>query len=643
MKKNQCVSASIVSLILTLILANSGFPQNADLGRIQLSLPTPNPVQAGQKVVFQIVAVNTGTVDWEPQKYYIQAEIFNKDKKYITKSEQLYGNAKTSVGQTALIYLSYDVPSGYVGKYYYRIDIFHNNELIITSDYYDFDVLRTTTEESTSKIRLRGNLGLGHQNSTRSGGLSNLNLDLISDLSGESLTANAYLEHTAQDKFVFDRVLLSYYSPAVTASLGDIMPDLAGLVLSDNLIRGGSVDLIMGRSMNLTLLGARTVAPKEGTETTVGTYARYAAGGRAGMNVETNIQSSVTDINLQWDAGFSYLYSFDAKNSLNTPGPTLTPADNTVMAVDGLMTWPEIAKISGEYAWSTYMADNINISPSITGKAYQTRGNFTFGPLLLSGGFSSIAPDFYSLASPASGRDKLSVDAGAVYNFPFGAGLQIGYNTYHNNLDNEPDKLTTTNETYSGGTNLRFAGLPALFLGANYNTMKDKAGDIVNNKTLTYTGGLSYVYDFFNTSANYQISNFRDKTSRAHDMFMDTASLSFVLLFARITFSTSGSLSRIKDLATFNRLQSNSASFGTNYQLIPAELDTTAWFSWTNRKDDAGTTSNTTLNGRLELKYLLFSNTTVTGGYTRVEYKDSAASANSYSDNIGTARVNITF
>jgi len=57
----------------------------APSGNIQLLLAAPDPATAGDKILFQIIALNTGAEIWKNSQYFFEVEIYDANKNYIIK------------------------------------------------------------------------------------------------------------------------------------------------------------------------------------------------------------------------------------------------------------------------------------------------------------------------------------------------------------------------------------------------------------------------------------------------------------------------------------------------------------------------------------------------------------------------------
>jgi hypothetical protein len=107
----------------------------ADTGSFLFLNAAPFPVVAGETVRFQAVAVNQGTEIWDAQKTYLQAEVYDKDKKYKGKTERLRPPADTTPGRTLTADLDFRVPVNYSGDYFFRVFLVHDDRRVIESDH----------------------------------------------------------------------------------------------------------------------------------------------------------------------------------------------------------------------------------------------------------------------------------------------------------------------------------------------------------------------------------------------------------------------------------------------------------------------------------------------------------------------------
>ena len=68
----------------------------ADLANLQLVVASPDPVQAGTDVTFQVIVVNAGNAVWEGKSYMVEAELYGLKKEYLLKSDRVFGKTKVN-------------------------------------------------------------------------------------------------------------------------------------------------------------------------------------------------------------------------------------------------------------------------------------------------------------------------------------------------------------------------------------------------------------------------------------------------------------------------------------------------------------------------------------------------------------------
>lgn len=138
------------------------------MGKVQLAVPLPYPVKAGEKLTFQVILINTGTEKWTAGEYSLRAEIYDAERNYLTKTDSVKGWVEVEAEGTASLYIPFQVPGNYSCTYYWRILLTYLKETILTSDYYDFSVTPiTVAPRAPLPLKIGGNFITSYENSSR--------------------------------------------------------------------------------------------------------------------------------------------------------------------------------------------------------------------------------------------------------------------------------------------------------------------------------------------------------------------------------------------------------------------------------------------------------------------------------------------
>jgi len=112
-----------------------------DVGRVQMSVTTPEIVKAGDTVIFQILVLNEGSGSWNTGSYSINVDIYDNMKTYKASTESTSEGPAVAAGESALFFLSYGLPKVFAGQYFYKVNLKYNKKIITTSDFYNFNIV----------------------------------------------------------------------------------------------------------------------------------------------------------------------------------------------------------------------------------------------------------------------------------------------------------------------------------------------------------------------------------------------------------------------------------------------------------------------------------------------------------------------
>ena len=615
---------------------------SAPSGNIQLSIASPDPATAGEKITFQVIALNTGSEKWLSDEYYLEAEIYDAQKNYIKKTGKMKGKIDVTTGETALAYLPFTVPSSFSGEYFYKITLTLKEQRIIVSEYIPFTIVELTRPlQPGKKVTVGGNAILSWKQSQKKyevyGSSSDyngsVNLNLVGNVYQTPVSLNVYALYTKEDEFDLDNFLLNYYGKKIQLSFCDIQPSYNSLTLYGAGIRGLNITGTTGK-FSASVVGAQSAEKQEGTDTAAGIYERYLYGGK--------ISQSFTSSNSQ--IGASYIASKDAENSIEKPG-TAIPVKNNVVGGDVYFEPSSVLGIKGEYGQSEYWADISSDSVKDRGLKATVSSvnvkNFSF-----MGIYSKIEPDFNSLGAPSSTKDKESYELSTGYSLERSGSISCYFNNYHDNLNKDPSKTTTTQNLGSVTLTSGIPKYPVLTLGYSMNIAKGDLIDALNNETKTPSVGISHTIKMTTLSINAQQSKFKDKTGVSSDLKTDTGNLGLsTRIGENISVSGGATLSKTLNIASSTETVTGSYSININYlNIIKEKLSAAMWGSYTTSLDkptEAADNINTT--GTVELTYSVRQNLSAALGYTLTDYKDAFAAANSYKENSGNVRLSMGF
>jgi len=613
------------------------------VGKVQLAVPSPYPVKAGEELTFQIILINTGTEKWRTGEYSLLAEIYDGEKNYLTKTDSIKGRVDVEAGGTVSLYIPFQVAGNYSGTYYWKISLVYLNETIFSSDYYDFSVTPiAVAPRAVLPFKVGGNFIASYENSSREGWkdyTGNVSLNLIGRFFERAFSLNVYTYHTIDDKFDLDTILFNYYSALLNLSAGDIMPSFSPLTLYGLGARGGSILNEAGR-FSTGLVIARSEYAVKGSTSTNGTFSRYVYG----------IQEKV-ELPLNFSINTSYVLSDDNEKSLdedkNEWGPSLTPVKNGVAGIG--INWESGGgiELNGEYAYSNYWGDTKNYpKEKVEDYGFKFKSSIEREKFSLDATYERIEPDFFSLASPEVTNDRAGYEVLADYEGLGFAGLSLGFNEYRDNLAGDPSEVTSTQSILTGAMNFDIGKLPDISIGYSLNQMLGKPRSALENNTQTFSLGLSHSLKNLTLSSSGQLSEFRDKANSSNDLSSLTGSFNLMASPTQSLSIISGvTLTRTKDLDDESVDNSQSYSLSVNWGLIPQRFTVSTWGTLVLAKSNDVTTpaDNATTDASLEFSYSFRTGLTLTLGYEFDGYRDDEDSSNNYEGHGFVTRLSLSF
>ncbi len=615
----------------------------APSGSIQLAIASPDPVIAGEKLTFQVIALNTSAEAWNGNDYSVEVEIYDAARNYVNKTDRMTGRITVSPGETNLVYVPFTVPTLFGGEYFYKVSVTIKQQRVIVSEYYGFSVIPLAqAPQAPSPITVGGNAILSWKQSLRKYDVDgssrdyngSFNLNLVGKAYETPVSLNLYALYDKADQWSLDNFLLNYYGRTFSAAAGDIQPAFNSLVLYGAGVRGLNVTAAK-KSFSVSAIGAESANSVEGTASTNGTYTRYLWGGE--------VKQCADLMNACLAA--SYAASKDDKNSLDNPGPSLAAVKNNVAGASAYLEFFDRLGVKGEYAKSEYWEDISSGSVDDSGiKA--TASIINLSNFALTGVYSRFNPNFNSLGSPSSTRDKESYEVSTNYSIPNWSSVSVYMNKYSDNLDKDPNRTTSTQNIGSASVSLQRPRFPILTLGYSLNQAIGSPRSALNNETLTPSLSIAHIFGNTSASASVQRSKFTDKTNISDNLRTDSGNLGFSTRFgADVSFTAGATFSKVFNLDSSTSTMTGSYSASMNVgNIIPRKLSSALWGSYTKSKDTPKqSTDMRTVSGTAELTYNIKQDLSATLGYTYTSNKDNFTQTQTYEENSGNIRFSMSF
>jgi hypothetical protein len=599
--------------------------------QLQLSVAVPDPIVAGEELTVQAIIFNNGTDVWAAGDYSAEVEIFDASKNYVAKTPRKKGTQIIRPSEAALFYVPFVVPAGFNGSYFYKVYLIHKDQRISESDFFGFNVLPLSrAAKEPSALELGGNAFIYYKGTSKydwADYTGNFNLNLIGAVNHKPMMFNIYTFHTPKSTAApsdinheIYTIFASYYADDWSVSLGDILPVFSPLSLYGAGMRGGVFDVRSG-GFTASLVGARSVLAREGSESADGVYERIVAGARAEYDI-----AGFASI------GGSYLYGFDRRESIIEAGPSLKPASNGVTG--GTLKIKPVSNVgvSAEYQSSDYRS-NVDISSaSAADTAYRLEISWAPRNFNIRGAYQNTGPEFNTFGAPGASKDRKTIDLSSGLTLFSRMNISLGYLNYTDNVAADPSKVTTNQNMYSGGVSLATDGAipsPSVSYSQNEAYAQEPNRDALDNITRTVAAGLSGRIVGTNYSVSVQRSDFADLNKTADDLRSDTVSSGFSFEPAKFAAVNIGATLSVTDnLVQNTQSRTGSASGAVNMKIIPDKLTSQIWGSFTDRQNPAEAVDVSDAGANLEFTYQFNGSLawTLGGGLTRIEDRFAATS-----------------
>ena len=140
----------------------------SDQASLQFTVPAPDPVQAGENLSIQALAVNTGSSQWAAGSYYWVAEVYDVEYRFLTRTQQLSPTDNVPPGGVAAVTLPFLVPVTATGRRFYRVYLVKDNQQLLESDYKAFSIVEKVIPPTPEAVdyRVEGNVTVSLKDSS---------------------------------------------------------------------------------------------------------------------------------------------------------------------------------------------------------------------------------------------------------------------------------------------------------------------------------------------------------------------------------------------------------------------------------------------------------------------------------------------
>jgi|GEM_PF-1303272 len=566
---------------------------------LQFTVAAPDPVMAGDEIMFQTLVVNTGSSPWLRGGYYWVAEIYameGEDKKFVTQTDPLSPQETVAPGAAQGVQIPFLVPEMYSGKrLLYRAFLVVDGKRLLETDYKGFQVIeREFKAPPPQDMRLGGDISFTYKNSSPDGwdnhqGITSANI--VGKIKQSSFLFNTYLVHTYHRPITPNLIFLNYYAPWGTLSLGDVAPSLTPLSMESQGMRGVAFERTKDKLYWTALVG-RTISPEEPTLTTAGRFSRYAGGFKISYQAGRDLRISVDSV-LSRDDEFSV--------TQDTRSAVILPQQNLVAGA--MAEWKINQKLSyaGDFQTSKTKAD-IDAPGSQSGAAWKQELKWRGKLLSARAAYSRVGTKFAAFASPSVIPDRATIDAEAGVPLGDRSNLALAYNTYTDNLESDPAK-TTTQQTQTSFSNTTRVFTGTMLTGSYMtNTALGKPATVQDNKTTTLSFSVLQPVGVHNLNGSFQTSKFVDNTKFSSDLDSALISLSGSFKVSpRMSASVGLVNSTTKYKADSSTAQNNTVNANVAYAMPARSLAFQCWTAISSGENNSPTTPSKT--GSMSLNF----------------------------------------
>ncbi|MBI3300219.1 MAG: hypothetical protein HYZ75_18785 [Elusimicrobia bacterium] len=632
-----------LALAAALLTGTAAAAWALDSAALQFTVPAPDPVQAGESVALQALAVNTGDAAWAAGTYYWIGEVYDLDEKLVGRTEQVSPRETVAAGAVASVSLSFHVPDTAIGRRLYRVLLIKDSQTLIASPLKPFVIIEKAVPEPPKNVdyKVQGNVTVSYRNSSRDGwnrhsGATTING--VGKLKDSSYLLNAYILHEKGKVFDPFTVLFTLYAPWGTIFGGDISPQLSELSVNGQSARGAMLEQRRGE-WEWTVLGGMTVDSQAGTATTNGRFARSLYAGKLGRRLFGKVTTAV-----------NYFLSADESQSLSTDpksptfrGPTLVPQKNSGYGLS--LAYDPFHKVKLLFDWqkTTFAADTAK--PGVKDGAWRGELRWERPLFKLKTFVSRAGPKFVSFGAPSSIGDRLTYDASLGFYPVSWNSMSLAINQYRDNLANDRLKTSTTQRFISVSDSLQLKTQTSISLSGALVTAKGKPETVLDNQTTTIGAAVSQRFGRNSVAASLNTSRFKDKNRLAHDLDTNTMSVASTWGISPVMSASFGvSRSATKDKVDGSQRTSLSVSPSVSRRLNKI-WTSQVWGTLTQTKNTAplfpSDVRNTQLNTEFTYAKSQALNMTLGAGYNKND--DKLAPGNKFSEILASTRVSWSF
>lgn len=632
------------AVLAVLVCVLGAAPARAlDAASLQFTVPAPDPVQAGETLSLQALAVNTGDAAWVPGTYYWVGEVYDLDYKLVARTEQISPRETVNAGGVAAISLPFNVPETSFGRRLYRVFLVVNNKTMLQSEYKGFSIIEKPIPPAPEVVQyhVEGNVTVSVKDSSRNkwkDATGTTNFNTVGKLKESSYLINMYVLHKRGK--VFDPVIImaNYYAPWGTVYGGDIQPNLGPLAVSGQGMRGLMLEQRKGK-LDWNLLGGQTVDSQAGTTATNGRFARSLYAGKLGV---APVDSLKFNLNYFLSTDEVGSLSSDPKSS-NFRGPSLAAQKNSGYGLDTL--WEPVRKLKFIAAWqkNTYQADLRN--PAVKDTAIRGEVSWERTLFKLRAYMQRAGANFTAFGNPAIVGDRLTYNMSLGFYPTKWYSLSLVGDRFRDNLLSNPQRTTTTQQLISMGHALQLPSATTINLSGSVNTAKGQPSTALNNRTTTMGLAVGQIIKKHSVSLTAQSSQFRDANKLAHDLDTQTLGFSSSWRLPRSWTGTFGvTVSNTKDKSDGSKRTTTSVGPSLSMPLAP-KWTGQFWGNMTATKSTSPTfpLDNSLLSLNSEYTWTASPQVSMTFGVGANQNKDKLVASNTYKEIVLSMRYSYTF
>jgi hypothetical protein len=571
------------------------------------------------------------------------AEIYDVEYRFLTRTEQLSPTDNVPPGGVAAVTLPFSVPATATGRRFYRVYLVKDNRQLLESDYKAFQILEKAIPPPPESVdyRVEGNVTVSLKDSSI-GKWRQVNgstaVNMVGKLKDASYLLNANLIHAPGKVVDPYSILFSYYAPWGRIYAGDIAPTYSQLSVNGLGLRGLMLEQNKG-IFDWSVLGGQSVTSQAGTASVNGRFARSIYAGRFGVSLPGNLKAGVNAFQSADEVGS---LSSDPKSN-NFRGPALAAQKNSGMGLN--VTWApgKGVTVLADYQRNTYTPDTT--LPAVSDTARRLEFRWDTGLTKLKVYAQRTGPHFIAFGAPSVIGDRNTYDA--VFGFTPASwyALNLSGDQYTDNLENDPNKLTTTQRILNVGNAFHLPTGTDFNVSGSLNTAKGKQASALDNKTVTEGVGLTQAIKKHTLSLNVQNSQFRDNNHLSHDLDTQTLGLNANLSLPHNSIGSLGlTTTQASDKIDGSKRNSQSTSASYSRPLWPRW--TGQFFgSLTTTKNTSPTfpTDTSTLSVNSELTWTVEKQINVAFGLGFNKNQDKLNAANSTNEVVISTRYSYSF